>query len=43
MEFIGSVEEKYGVEFDLDQFEFEQFNTLQSIVEVVSKLIGAKS
>lgn len=42
MQFIGDVEEKYGIEFDLDEFEFEQFNTLPSIVEAVEKLIGEK-
>lgn len=37
---ITDMEEKFGVEFDLEELEFEQFNTVVLIENCIKKLKG---
>lgn len=40
MSVITDLEEKFSVEFDLEEFDFEQFNTVVLIEESLKRLMG---
>lgn len=35
---ISEFEDEFGVEFDLQDLEFEQFNTAESIADIIQKI-----